>query len=59
MFVEGKMQVENLAVQPTGRGNPVWRIGPVSEDGEVEEEFAFHMQGILAKSSLTPGDIER
>ncbi|KAJ7038553.1 hypothetical protein C8F04DRAFT_1255831 [Mycena alexandri] len=53
------LDVERLAVQPTGRVNPVWQIGPVSEAGEVEEEFAFHMQGILVKSSLTPGAIER
>ncbi|KAJ7740543.1 hypothetical protein B0H16DRAFT_1728905 [Mycena metata] len=53
------LDVEKLAVQATGSANPVWRLGPVTETGEVEEEFAFHMQGILAKTSLTPGDIER
>ncbi|KAJ7912585.1 hypothetical protein B0H13DRAFT_1874818 [Mycena leptocephala] len=37
----------------------IWRIGPLNSDGEIEEEFAFHMQGVISKLNLRPGEVDR
>ncbi|KAJ7040999.1 hypothetical protein C8F04DRAFT_1253502 [Mycena alexandri] len=52
------LDVDRLAVQVTGERNVIWRLGPANEKGEVEEEFSFHMQGVIAQLSLIPGNIE-
>ncbi|KAJ7698790.1 hypothetical protein B0H16DRAFT_1484345 [Mycena metata] len=53
------VDVDHLSVQVTGERNRIWRLGPSNEQGEVEEEFTFHMQGIVSRLMLIPGDVER
>ncbi|KAJ7511761.1 hypothetical protein B0H11DRAFT_2214639 [Mycena galericulata] len=49
--------IEPLAVQMTGENRKIWRLGPATKEGEVEDELVFVIQGILSKFSLVPGDI--
>ncbi|KAJ7143167.1 hypothetical protein C8R43DRAFT_1130953 [Mycena crocata] len=50
---------KELQVQITGEKRKIWRLGPVTGEGVVEDELVFRFQGILTKVMLTPGDITR
>ncbi|KAJ7432324.1 hypothetical protein B0H11DRAFT_1931643 [Mycena galericulata] len=54
-----ELKMEDLMIQITGENRKIWRVGPVTPDGKVEDELVFRMQGILSKRNLVPGDIQR
>ncbi|KAJ7710827.1 hypothetical protein B0H17DRAFT_914525, partial [Mycena rosella] len=37
----------------------IWRVGPISKGGQVEDELVFRIQGILSKVNLVPVNIHQ
>ncbi|KAJ7156832.1 hypothetical protein C8R43DRAFT_1125414 [Mycena crocata] len=54
-----EFNADSVTVQVTGEKRKIWRLGPLNEDGHVEHELVFRIQGILSQCSLTPGDVNR
>ncbi|KAJ7440931.1 hypothetical protein B0H11DRAFT_2252468 [Mycena galericulata] len=52
------LNVEPLTVQITGTNRKIWRVGPATKEGQVEDELVFRFQGILSRFSLVPVQIK-